>query len=102
VLNACLKGDVLGLEELLHVGLLAGDFGSAEFLPYHRVVSGFHFHSDAQAVVACIEVLVGAGVPLDARDRAGSTVLHKSIQVLPASDIELALLASPWLRPQCV
>ena len=107
ILNAALKGDVEALKNLLDgpsQGALKLDLtrdSLHDFLPLHRCVSGYHFHSSIDRVVACVECLSSHGADINSTDQAGNTVLHKVLQVLasdsimPVLKLLLALGADP-------
>ena len=107
ILNAALKGDVEALRNLLDgpsQNALKLDLtrdNSHDFLPLHRCVSGYHFHSSIDRVVACVECLSSHGADINSTDQAGNTVLHKVLQVLasdsimPVLKLLLALGADP-------
>ncbi|GBG26450.1 Kinesin-like protein KIF3A [Hondaea fermentalgiana] len=92
VLQACLRGDIEGLAQALSVGFIRSDFDD-NFLPLHRTISGFHFHGSSERAIRALDLLVRKGAPVNARDVAGNTVLHKALQVVPGDSILAVLRA---------
>jgi len=87
LIEACLRGEVEKVKETLETTT-----SSLRFLPLHRAISGFHFHSDARKVMMIIKMLVRAGAPINMQDGAGNTILHKVAQVVPDVDLSQKMI----------
>jgi hypothetical protein len=92
LIAAILDGDIQGLRTV--VRSKGGDLKSEfwvdlirSILPYHRAVSGLHFHGSDKLLVATIETLSQLSADINYHDSTGNNVLHKAIQVCTSNSI---------------
>lgn len=93
LISAILDGDVQGIRAVVR-GQGGGSLDSPywrqvsrSILPFHRSISGLHFHGSETRLVNTIEALASLGADLEETDHAGNSIVHKAIQVCTSKSV---------------